>query len=120
MNAAPARLKETEGKRKGEIPMAVVSMKALLESGVHFGHRTNKWEPRMKPYIFTERNGIHIIDLQQTVKALNNAYNVIRNKVAEGGVVLFVGTKRQAQETIRDEAIRCEMPMSPNAGWVVY
>ncbi len=90
--------------------MAVVSMKALLESGVHFGHRTNKWDPRMKPYIFTERNGIHIIDLQQTVKSLNNAYNVIRNKVAEGGVILFVGTKRQAQETIRDEAIRCEMP----------
>jgi len=90
--------------------MAVVSMKALLESGVHFGHRTNKWDPRMKPYIFTERNGIHIIDLQQTVKSLNNAFNVIRNKVAEGGVVLFVGTKRQAQETIRDEAIRCDMP----------
>lgn len=90
--------------------MAVVSMKALLESGVHFGHRTNKWDPRMKPYIFTERNGIHIIDLQQTVKSLNNAFNVIRNTVAEGGVVLFVGTKRQAQETIRDEAIRCEMP----------
>ena len=90
--------------------MAVVSMKALLESGVHFGHRTNKWDPRMKPYIFTERNGIHIIDLQQTVKSLNNAFNVIRNKVAEGGMVLFVGTKRQAQETIRDEAIRCDMP----------
>jgi small subunit ribosomal protein S2 len=90
--------------------MAVVSMKALLESGVHFGHRTNKWDPRMKPYIFTERNGIHIIDLQQTVKSLNNAFNVIRNTVAEGGVVLFVGTKRQAQETIRDEAIRCDMP----------
>ncbi len=90
--------------------MAVVSMKALLESGVHFGHRTNKWNPGMKPYIFTERNGIHIIDLQQTVKAINNAYNVIRDTVAGGGVVLFVGTKRQAQETVRDEAIRCGMP----------
>ncbi|MBM3151898.1 MAG: 30S ribosomal protein S2 [Chloroflexi bacterium] len=90
--------------------MAVVSMKALLESGVHFGHRTNKWDPRMKPYIFTERNGIHIIDLQQTVKALNNAYNVIRDRVAEGGVVMFVGTKRQAQETVREEAERCGMP----------
>ena len=90
--------------------MAVVSMKALLESGVHFGHRTNKWDPRMKPYIFTERNGIHIIDLQQTVKSLNTAFNVIRNAVSEGGVVLFVGTKRQAQETIREEAMRCEMP----------
>ena len=88
----------------------VVSMKALLESGVHFGHRTNKWEPRMKPYIFTERNGIHIIDLQQTVKALNTAYNVVRDCVAEGGTVLFVGTKRQAQETVREEAVRCGMP----------
>ncbi|MEZ0396351.1 MAG: 30S ribosomal protein S2 [Anaerolineales bacterium] len=90
--------------------MAVVSMKALLESGVHFGHRTNKWNPGMKPYIFTERNGIHIIDLQQTVKAINTAYNVIRDTVAAGGVVLFVGTKRQAQETVREEAIRCGMP----------
>src|SRR5512142_1338298 len=89
---------------------AVVSMKALLESGVHFGHRTNKWNPRMRPFIFTERNGIHIIDLQQTVKALNNAYNVVRDTVAEGGTVMFVGTKRQAQETIRDEAIRAGMP----------
>jgi len=88
----------------------VVSMKALLESGVHFGHRTNKWEPRMRPYIFTERNGIHIIDLQQTVKALNNAYNVVRDCVSQGGSVLFVGTKRQAQETVKEEAIRCGMP----------
>lgn len=88
----------------------VVSMKALLESGVHFGHRTNKWDPRMRPYIFTERNGIHIIDLQQTVKALNTAYNVVRDCVAGGGTVLFVGTKRQAQETIREEAVRCGMP----------
>jgi small subunit ribosomal protein S2 len=90
--------------------MAVVSMKALLESGVHFGHRTNKWDPRMKPYIFTERNGIHIIDLQQTVKLLNLAYNVIRDSVANGGTVMFVGTKRQAQETIKEEATRAEMP----------
>lgn len=90
--------------------MAVVSMKALLESGVHFGHRTNKWDPRMKPYIFTERNGIHIIDLQQTVKLLNQAYNVIRDAVANGGTVMFVGTKRQAQETIKDEANRADMP----------
>src|SRR5512140_1400572 len=90
--------------------MAVISMKALLESGVHFGHRTNKWDPRMKPYIFTERNGIHIIDLQQTSKLLNQAYNVIRDIVANGGNVLFVGTKRQAQETIAEEATRCGMP----------
>ena len=85
-------------------------MKALLESGVHFGHRTNKWDPRMKPYIFTERNGIHIIDLQQTSKLLNQAYNVIRDVVSNGGTVLFVGTKRQAQETIVEEANRCGMP----------
>jgi len=90
--------------------MSVVSMKALLESGVHFGHRTNRWNPRMKPYIFTERNGIHIIDLQLTVKALEGAYNLVRDTVADGGTVLFVGTKRQAQETIRDEATRCGMP----------
>jgi small subunit ribosomal protein S2 len=85
-------------------------MKALLESGVHFGHRTNKWDPRMKPYIFTERNGIHIIDLQQTSKLLSHAYNVIRDAVANGGTVLFVGTKRQAQETVAEEAARCGMP----------
>ncbi|MCX6081892.1 MAG: 30S ribosomal protein S2 [Chloroflexi bacterium] len=90
--------------------MAVISMKALLESGVHFGHRTNKWDPRMKPYIFTERNGIHIIDLQQTVKALNNGYNMVRDCVMNGGIVLFVGTKRQAQETVREEALRAGMP----------
>jgi small subunit ribosomal protein S2 len=90
--------------------MAVISMKALLESGVHFGHRTNKWDPRMKPYIFTERNGIHIIDLQQTVKLLNQGYNVIRDAVAGGGTMLFVGTKRQAQETVAEEAARCGMP----------
>jgi small subunit ribosomal protein S2 len=90
--------------------MAVISMKALLESGVHFGHRTNKWDPRMKPFIFTERNGIHIIDLQQTSKLLQQAYNVIRDTVANGGTVLFVGTKRQAQETVAEEAARCGMP----------
>ncbi len=90
--------------------MAVIPMKALLESGVHFGHRTHKWHPAMKPYIFTERNSIHIIDLQKTVKALETAYNLVRDTVAEGGTVLFVGTKRQAQETIQNEALRCEMP----------
>ncbi len=85
-------------------------MKALLESGVHFGHRTNKWDPRMKPYIFTERNGIHIIDLQQTVKSLSMAYNAVRDAVQNGGTVLFVGTKRQAQETVCEEATRAGMP----------
>ncbi len=90
--------------------MAVVPMKSLLESGVHFGHRTHKWHPAMKPYIFTERNGIHIIDLQKTSKALDTAYNVVRDTVSNGGVVLFVGTKRQAQETIQLEATRASMP----------
>ncbi|HSO27486.1 MAG TPA: 30S ribosomal protein S2, partial [Anaerolineales bacterium] len=90
--------------------MAIVSMKALLESGVHFGHRTHKWNPRMKPYIFTERNSIHIIDLQKTVKSLEEAYNLVRDIVADGGAILFVGTKRQAQETIQQEALRCGMP----------
>ena len=89
---------------------SVISMKSLLESGVHFGHRTNKWHPAMRPFIFTERNGIHIIDLQQTVKAINNAYNLIRDTIQNGGSVLFVGTKRQAQETIRDEALRSGQP----------
>jgi len=89
---------------------SIISMKALLESGVHFGHRTNKWNPYMRPYIFTERNGIHIIDLQQTVKFLTNSYNLVRDTVAAGGTVMFIGTKRQAQETITEEAIRCGMP----------
>ncbi|MGA9398914.1 MAG: 30S ribosomal protein S2 [Anaerolineaceae bacterium] len=89
---------------------SVISMKALLESGVHFGHRTNKWNPHMRPFIFTERNGIHIIDLQQTVKSFNTAYTVLRDCVSQGGTVLFVGTKRQAQETVSEEAIRCGMP----------
>jgi small subunit ribosomal protein S2 len=90
--------------------MAEVDMKALLEAGVHFGHRTQKWNPKMKQYIFTERNGIHIIDLQQTAQALGKAYDLVRDKVAEGGVVLFTGTKRQAVDTIQSEAVRAEMP----------
>lgn len=90
--------------------MANISMKSLLESGVHFGHRTHRWHPQMKPYIFTERNGIHIIDLQQTVKAMDEVFDIVRDKVAEGGTILFVGTKRQAVETIEEEANRCGMP----------
>jgi small subunit ribosomal protein S2 len=90
--------------------MAVVSMKALLETGVHFGHRTRRWNPKMKPYIFTERNGVHIIDLQQTIAAISRYYEFIRESVGAGGTVLFVGTKRQAQETIAVEAQRCGMP----------
>ncbi len=90
--------------------MAIVSMKALLEAGVHFGHRTRRWNPKMKPYIFTERNGIHIIDLQQTTAFLEEAYNVIKNMASEGEIILFAGTKKQAQENIALEAQRCGMP----------
>lgn len=97
--------------------MAVVSMKALLESGVHFGHRTNRWNPKMKPYIFTERNGIHIIDLQQTVRAISEVYGIVTKTVASGGEILFVGTKRQAQQTVADEAGRCGMPFV-NERWL--
>lgn len=90
--------------------MPVVSMKELLEAGVHFGHRTRRWNPKMRPYIFTERNGIHILDLQQTMARLEKAYGVIRDTVAEGGTVLFASTKKQAQESIASEAERCGMP----------
>ncbi len=90
--------------------MALVSMKTMLECGVHFGHRTRKLHPKMRPYVFTERNGIHILNLQITQKALRQAYDLVRKTVAEGGTVLFVGTKRQAQETIAEEANRCGMP----------
>ena len=90
--------------------MSVVSMKALLEAGVHFGHRTRRWNPKMRPFIFTERSKIHIIDLQQTVVRLNEYYNMVRETVARGGTVLFVGTKRQAQATVQQEAERCGMP----------
>ena len=94
--------------------MADVSMKALLETGVHFGHRTHKREPKMKPYIFTERNGIHILDLQQTTNSIRAAFKIVRDVVAAGGVVLFVGTKRQAQDAIQTEADRCGMPYVSN------
>ncbi len=90
--------------------MTAVSMKALLETGVHFGHRAKKWNPKMKPYIFTERNGIHILDLQQTLTSLEEGYDLVRDLVSRGGSVLFVGTKRQSQETIQQEADRASMP----------
>lgn len=87
--------------------MSVVSMKQLLEAGVHFGHQTRRWNPKMAEYIFTERNGIYIIDLQKTVKKLEEAYNFIRDLTEQGKSVLFVGTKKQAQESVKEEAIRC-------------
>lgn len=87
--------------------MSVISMKDLLEAGVHFGHQTRRWNPKMAPYIYTERNGIHIIDLQQTVKMVDDAYNAMVKLVQDGGTVLFVGTKKQAQDAIKTEALRC-------------
>ena len=89
--------------------MGVISMKQLLEAGVHFGHQTRRWNPKMAPYIFTERNGIYIIDLQKSVGMVDNAYNAISDIAAQGGTVLFVGTKKQAQEAIKSEAERCGM-----------
>ncbi|TCL40125.1 small subunit ribosomal protein S2 [Anaerospora hongkongensis] len=89
--------------------MSVISMKQLLEAGVHFGHQTRRWNPKMATYIFTERNGIYIIDLQKTVKKVEEAYNFVRDLAAEGQTLLFVGTKKQAQEAVKEEAQRCEM-----------
>ena len=89
--------------------MSVVSMKQLLEAGVHFGHQTRRWNPKMARYIFTERNGIYIIDLQKTVKKLEEAYNFVKDTVAEGGEILFVGTKKQAGDSVKEEAERCGM-----------
>jgi small subunit ribosomal protein S2 len=104
-------MREAEEKTEqggGEI-MAVVTMKQLLEAGVHFGHQTRRWNPKMKPYIFTERNGIYIIDLQKTVRMMEDAYAFVKDVIADGGTILFVGTKKQAQSTIREEAERCGM-----------
>jgi len=89
------------------VKMAVISMKQLLEAGVHFGHQTRRWNPKMEKYIFTERNGIYIIDLQKTVKKVEEAYNFVRDVAASGGKILFVGTKKQAQDSVREEAERC-------------
>jgi small subunit ribosomal protein S2 len=94
--------------------MTVVSMKHLLEAGVHFGHQTRRWNPKMEKYIFTERNGIYIIDLQQTLALIEVSYNFIREMVGSGGSLLFVGTKKQSQEAIRENALRCGMPYVTN------
>lgn len=90
-------------------PVSVISMKQLLEAGVHFGHQTRRWNPKMKEYIFTERNGIYIIDLQKTVRMVEAAYNAVRQMAADGGKILFIGTKKQAQDAVREEAERCGM-----------
>ena len=90
--------------------MANVTMRQLLEAGVHFGHQTRRWDPKMRPYIFSERNGIHIIDLRQTLEAAERAYDLVRDTVAKGGTVLFIGTKKQAQGVIKDAAKKAGMP----------
>ena len=99
--------------------MSVVSMKQLLEAGVHYGHQTRRWNPKMASYIYTERNGIYIIDLQKTVKKLEEAYNFVRDLAANGETLLFVGTKKQAQEAIKEEAERvfCQRPL---VGWYAH
>ena len=97
--------------------MAVISMKQLLEAGVHFGHQTRRWNPKMAAYIFTERNGIYIIDLQKTVKKLEEAYFFVRDTAAAGESILFVGTKKQAQDAIKEEAERCGQ-FFVNARWL--
>lgn len=97
--------------------MAVVTMKELLEAGVHFGHQTRRWNPKMKPYIFTERNEIYIIDLQKTLVMIGTAYNAVKNAVVDGGTVVFVGTKKQAQEAVEEHATRCGMPFV-NLRWL--
>lgn len=108
---------ELGGVTKGGTLVAVISMKQLLEAGVHFGHQTRRWNPKMAPYIFTERNGIYIIDLQKTVRKVEEAYTFVKNTVADGGLLLFVGTKKQAQETVSAEAERCSMPYV-NTRWL--
>ena len=95
--------------------MSVISMKQLLEAGVHFGHQTRRWNPKMAPYIYTERNGIYIIDLQKTVGMVDTAYKAVEDIVADGGTVLFVGTKKQAQDAVKTEAERCGMYDSKRA-----
>jgi small subunit ribosomal protein S2 len=105
------------GKKTKEKTMSVISMKLLLEAGVHFGHQTNKWNPKMKPYIFGARNNIYIIDLQQTVGMFQSAYNFVVDTVSQGKEILFVGTKKQSQEAIREEASRCVMPFV-NQRWL--
>lgn len=97
--------------------MAIISMKSLLEAGVHFGHQTRRWNPKMKRYVFTERNGIHIIDLEQSLGYIETAYGFVKDVSAKGGTILFVGTKKQAQEGVRDQSDRCEMPFV-NQRWL--
>jgi small subunit ribosomal protein S2 len=111
------RLQAHGGKNRRKFKMAVISMKQLLEAGVHFGHQSRRWNPKMAEYIYTERNGIYIIDLQKTVKKADEAYMFARQIAMNGGTMLFVGTKKQAQDSIREEAERCGMYFINN-GWL--
>ena len=112
------KLRPTEDYNHGGIKMSVISMKQLLEAGVHFGHQTRRWNPKMAEYIYTERNGIYIIDLQKSVGKVDEAYNAIYDVAAQGGSILFVGTKKQAQEAVKTEAERCGM-YYVNERWLV-
>ncbi len=116
LQLSPLQMKRVEEKTEVNV-LSVISMKSLLEAGVHFGHQTRRWNPKMARYIFTQRNGIYIIDLQKTVKKINEAYEFVREVAAENGVILFVGTKKQAQDAIEKEAKRCEMPFI-NQRWL--
>src|SRR5215212_8163455 len=108
--SGPRRVERRGSTNEGDPMPSPIQMKTLLEAGVHFGHQTRRWNPKMKTFIFTERNGIHIIDLQQTVRKLEEAMAYVRDLSSQGGTLLFVGTKKQAQETIEEEAGRCRMP----------
>src|SRR5258708_4884483 len=114
----PRRRATTDKRRPSHITMAVVTMKQLLDSGTHFGHQTRRWNPKMKRFIFTDRNGIYIIDLQQTLTYIDKAYEFVKETVAHGGSIMFVGTKKQAQESIAEEATRVGMPYV-NQPWLV-
>jgi small subunit ribosomal protein S2 len=108
-SAAEGGQRRLQNPSEVNVPVSVISMKQLLEAGVHFGHQTRRWNPKMKEYIFTERNGIYIIDLQKTVRMVESAYNFVRQLAADGGKILFIGTKKQAQDAVREEAERCGM-----------
>ena len=114
MEEVKDKVEEKKAKTNSAVKQEVVSMRQLLECGVHFGHQTKRWDPKMKKYIFTSRNGIHVIDLQQTLQLIHTAYEFIKRIAQNNGTVLFIGTKKQAQDAIKEEAIRCTMPFVNN------
>ena len=107
---APGRAVRAQDQRTEDTIMAVVTMRQLLDSGVHFGHQTRRWNPKVRRFIFTERNGIYIVDLMQTLSYIDKAYDFVKQTVAHGGTILFVGTKKQAQESVQEQATRVGMP----------